>query len=128
MRDLIRFGLGSTRRVVVLGPVAFKFSRGKTGRKCNREEARLWKENRTHPSRGSHLCPVLWSSRRGWLLVMSAAGPLPTAVTTAELYADDWWDYMPGGDDWPCEPKLADWGMFKGRIVAVDYAANALIR
>ena len=38
----------------------------------------------------------------------------------------DWWDYTPGGDVWPCEPKREDWGKLHGRFVAVDYAAPAL--
>ncbi len=62
------------------------------------------------------------------MLVMAAAEPLPPGFDIMAFHdaAGDWWDYIPGGDPWPCEPKAADWGRLGGRIVAVDYAAPAL--
>jgi len=36
------------------------------------------------------------------------------------------WDYMPGEDGDPFEPKVSDWGRLKdGRLVAVDYSTPA---
>jgi hypothetical protein len=32
------------------------------------------------------------------------------------------WDYMPGGDGDPFEPKATDWGRIDGRLVALDYS------
>jgi hypothetical protein len=32
------------------------------------------------------------------------------------------WEYTPGEDGHPFEPKAADWGRYDGRIVAVDYS------
>jgi hypothetical protein len=58
---------------------------------------------------------------------MRAADPVPATFDIADVYeGDDWWDYQPGGDPWPFEPKVADWGIYCGRVVGVDYAAPAL--
>src|SRR5690349_7373803 len=106
---MIRMGRGTTRTVLILGPVTIKFARGALGRACNQYEARIWKLNCSHPDRGPHLCPVLWSSRGGRLLVMATASSLPSGV----IPSDDWWDYDPAKgaiDQWPGEPKAADWG------------------
>jgi hypothetical protein len=35
------------------------------------------------------------------------------------------WDYMPGEDGCPFEPKASDWGWFEGRMVALDYSTPA---
>jgi hypothetical protein len=117
---------GVSRMVVVCGPVASKFPRGVRGLRSNAYEAGIWKRNKSHPTRGQHLCPVLWCAPFGLLLLMRAAKPLPPDTDLTEVLCEDWWDYMPGGDEWPCEPKPADWGLLDGRIVAVDYAAPAV--
>jgi hypothetical protein len=50
---------GTTRTVLVLGPVALKFALGQRGRRRNRFEADLyWRVNH---SRRAMLCPVLWA-------------------------------------------------------------------
>ena len=37
------------------------------------------------------------------------------------------WDYLPQEDEPnPFEWKPSDWGIFKGRLVALDYSAPAL--
>jgi hypothetical protein len=107
---------------------AMKFPRNKVGLACNRHEAQIWRRNRNHPTRGPRLCPVLWSAPGGWLVVMLAAEPVDDDFNIAEVDVEhgDWWDYIPGGDEWPCEPKREDWGVLNGRLVAVDYAAPAL--
>jgi hypothetical protein len=115
--------------VVVCGGIAVKFPRGEVGLRCNVFEAGIWDRNREHPTRGRHLCPVLWCHPQGKVLIMPAAEPLDPRsdpmITLSEMY-DDWWDYQPGGDGDPCEPKPADWGLLDGELVAVDYAAPAL--
>jgi hypothetical protein len=117
---------GTTRLVIVCGVVAVKVARGEVGRRCNLFEAGIWERNRDHPSRGPRLCPVLWCDPEGHALVMPAVEPLPPGTDMAPVLDVDWWDYRPGGDGWPCEPKPADWGILDGRIVAVDYAAPAI--
>jgi hypothetical protein len=122
---VIRIARGTTRIVVVAGTVAVKFARGEVGRRCNRYEAKVWAENQHDADRGPHLCPVLWSSPGGEVLVMVAADPLPAGVEPTVEWAD-WWDYRGPGDEYPGEFKAADWGMLDGRRVLVDYSNPAL--
>lgn len=35
------------------------------------------------------------------------------------------WEYIPGEDSCPFEPKACDWGWFEGRKVALDYSTPA---
>jgi hypothetical protein len=57
---------------------------------------------------------------------MRAALPLPEMMSPGE-YSEmiDAWDYRPGEDGCPFEPKACDWGWFKGRLVALDYSTPA---
>jgi hypothetical protein len=57
---------------------------------------------------------------------MRAAEPL-TEMMTEEKYweAIETWDYGPGEDSCPFEPKACDWGWFEGRKVALDYSTPA---
>ena len=125
---MIRFAEGCSRRVAILGQVAVKLAKGRRGRRCNLYEAGVWERNQAHPKRSLHLCPVLWCSRRGVVLIMRAAEPVPADfdIRIFDKQVGDWWDYSPGGDAWPCEPKAADWGVLDGRIVSIDYAAPAI--
>jgi hypothetical protein len=116
---------GSMRSpVLVIGPVAFKVARDARGRASNLYEAKLYRTtNETHRAL---LCPVLWVSGKGRLLVMRAAEPLAEMMTEEEYQeAFETWDYMPGEDSCPFEPKACDWGWFKGRKVALDYSTPA---
>jgi hypothetical protein len=112
------------RLVIVIGAVALKFARNANGRACNRYEADLYRN--TTPHRRAMLCPVLWASPGGFLLVMRAAVPL-SEMMRPEEYQETFeeWDYMPGEDGCPFEPKESDWGWFKGRRVALDYSTPA---
>ena len=57
---------------------------------------------------------------------MRAARPLSEMMTQDEYQeAFETWDYMPGEDDCPFEPKASDWGWHKGRRVALDYSTPA---
>jgi hypothetical protein len=118
---------GATRAVLVFGPIALKFGRGERGRRCNRFEARLYK--RVDARRRAMLCPVLWCSPHGRVLLMRAARPLAEAeaimLRATRGFPD--WDYIPPEDEGvPFEPKASDWGWLNGRIVALDYSAPAL--
>jgi hypothetical protein len=119
---------GTTRFVVVVGKAAVKFARDERGRRCNLYEAKVWEENREDPNRGPHLCPVLWCSSDGEVLVMVAADPLPSDITIPYDWADEWWSasHKGSGDDFPGEPKAADWGLLDGRVVLLDYSNPAL--
>jgi hypothetical protein len=118
--------LGSTRKVILFGPWAFKFARGRTGVRCNRHEAFLFR--RATPHRQSMLCPVLWCSAPAIVLVMRRAATPVTEDQVKELKANAWseWDYLGDPDDeCPFEWKRSDWGVLDDRLVAVDYAATA---
>jgi hypothetical protein len=110
--------------VVVVGPFAFKFARNQRGRASNLYEAKLYRTS--NATRRALLCPALWVSPEGSLLVMRAATPL-TEMMSEEEYQDAWetWDYMPGEDSCPFEPKASDWGWLDEKMVALDYSTPA---
>jgi hypothetical protein len=109
--------------VIVIGSLAFKFARDKRGRASNLYEANLYRTSKD--TRRALLCPALWVSPKGAVLVMRAAEPL--IEMSDEEYEDAWkaWDYGPGEDSCPFEPKACDWGWFEGRMVALDYSTPA---
>jgi len=112
---------GTTRRpVIIIGPWTLKMARGSLGRRCNQREAKLFRTSAPH--RQQLLCPVLWVSRKGLLLIMATAQPMEQL--DRDTYYELWcqWDYEPGEDGHPFEPKAADWGWYDGRPVAVDYS------
>jgi hypothetical protein len=110
--------------VIVVGRFAFKFARNNRGRASNLYEATLYRN--VNATRRALLCPVLWVSRNGAVQIMWAAVPL-TEMMTFDEYGEvvDAWDYMPGEDSCPFEPKASDWGWFEGRRVALDYSTPA---
>jgi hypothetical protein len=109
--------------VIVVGPVALKIARNQEGRACNRYEANLYRTTTTTTRRRAMLCPVLWVSPGGFLLITRSAVPLSEMMSLEEyLNAAEEWDAMPGEDGCPFEPKASDWGWYKGRRVALDYS------
>ena len=117
---------GSTRAVVVLGPLALKFARGERGRRCNRFEADLY--TRVNARRRAMLCPVLWCTSAGSVLVARTAQPLTQEEKDRLIETDSFpdWDYVPPDEDFPFEYKASDWGWIAGRLVALDYSAPVL--
>jgi hypothetical protein len=110
--------------VIVIGRLAFKFARDERGRACNLYEAKLYRC--VNATRRALLCPVLWVSRNGAVQIMRAAVPLTEMMSLDEyIEAFEVWDYMPGEDSCPFEPKASDWGWFEGRRVALDYSTPA---
>jgi len=120
-------GKGTTRTVVVLGPIALKFARSERGRRCNRFEADLYR--RVCERRRAMLCPILWCAPLAIVVAMATAKPL-TEAERDQLWETDGfpdWDCMPPNDDGePFEWKPSDWGQLDGRLVALDYSAPAL--
>ena len=126
MRALLSISRAGAFRspVVVIGPWALKFARNNVGRRCNLYEANLYRS--VSEWRRRMLCPVIWASRGGGLLIMVAAKPLTTHLTEDEyMELVEEWDYMPGEDSCPFEPKESDWAWYRGRRVALDYSAPA---
>jgi hypothetical protein len=76
------------------------------------------------------LCPVRWCSGSGGLVVMAAARSLSAADHEHLLDTDGFpdWDYMPGEDGHPFEPKASDWGRINGRLGALDYSTPLTTR
>jgi hypothetical protein len=125
--EMLTLRKGATRTVLVLGPLALKFARGERGRRSNRFEVDLYE--RVNLRRRAMLCPVLWCSQSGSLIVARAARPLTLEerdrLWEIEGFPD--WDYVPPNDEGePFEYKPSDWGVLKGRLIALDYAAPAL--
>jgi hypothetical protein len=110
--------------VIVIGRFAIKFARNRRGRASNLCEANLYRN--VNATRRALLCPVLWVSRNGAVQIMRAAEPF-TDMMSLDEYSEvvDAWDYMPGEDGCPFEPKACDWGWFEGRRVALDYSTPA---
>jgi hypothetical protein len=117
---------GTTRFVLLLGPVALKCARGERGRRCNRFEADLYK--RTSDLRRTMLCPVLWCAESGSVLMMRAVCALTKREHDHLLDNDALpdWDYVPPDESAPFEYKRSDWGWLDGRVVAVDYSTSEL--
>ncbi len=123
------FRRGTTRTVIVLGPLAFKFARGQHGIYCNWYEADLYRRNKNNTRSASMLCPILWCSSPAIVLIMRRAATPVNQIQIEDRKAHAWyeWDYLGAGDDaLPFEWKPDDWGVLDGRLVAVDYATNAL--
>ena len=121
--------LGTTRAVVLFGPLALKFAWRRSGVRCNRQEARLFHRNKNKVHRWSMLCPVLWCSWPAVILIMRRAATPVTQAQIDELKSQAWskWDYLGLGDDeCPFEWKPHDWGVLDDRLVAVDYGATAI--
>jgi hypothetical protein len=116
---------GATRAVLCVGTVALKFARSAHGALCNRYEADLYR--RSEPHRRALLCPPLWCSPSGAVLVMRRARLLTEAELRVHVNGyllDRAWGYRgPDDDGLPFEyHKPNDWGWLDGRVVAVDYA------
>jgi hypothetical protein len=114
---------GTTRRVIIFGPWAFKLARHANGAECNRFEAHLFRT--TSERRRAMLAPVVWCSMSGYLLIARAAQAITEReaheLRKARGFPD--WDYGgPSDVECPFEPKASDWGRIDGRPVAVDYA------
>jgi hypothetical protein len=70
------------------------------------------------------LCPILAAFGAGAIIVQRRVQML-----TQDEFEELWnggrypdWDYMPGEEGSPLEPKASNWGWLDGRPVAVDYA------
>src|SRR3954462_9986847 len=65
---------GKTRLVWCIGQIAIKIARGRVGACCNRFEAKYYRN--ASPEIQAKLCPVLWCSPTGAVLVMPRAEPI----------------------------------------------------
>ena len=110
---------GTTRAVLCIGNLAFKIARNANGARGNRFEANIYQ--RSDQERRTLLCPPLWCSPTGAVLIMRRARPMTQnecAMMKGILMMA--WDYR-GPDDHGClfEASGKDWGWIDSRPVAV---------
>jgi hypothetical protein len=118
---------GQSRAVLIVGPIAIKLplpSNRAVGARCNQHEAAVWRQVTSANRR--MLCPVLWASASGSVLVMKAARPASEDDRDAIRALRNQWEYSRECED-PLESWPKDWGWLDGRLVAVDYAAPAYV-
>lgn len=110
---------GASRVVVCIGACAIKLPQARTWRGFlhglidNMNEAATWKHIQTDRE---WLCPVLWASPGGWLLIMrralalthNAELPEPMVAAARALQLEEWHAF--------------NVGWYAGRLVFVDYA------
>jgi len=94
------------------------FLRGLIG---NISEGQTWRWNSGKFENGSShlLCPVLWTSWGGWILVMKRADSLPQMLnwgTKESTLIDEHLEYFAGDD------TVSNYGLLNGKIVKIDYA------
>lgn len=110
---------GCSRTVLLVGGLALKVPTLRYGWRpflrgllCNMNEMD-WRRNND-----PRLCPIVWAAPGGWLLVMRRAREL----TPAEWVRFDRQAFDRSGDyAVPAEAKPDSFGVYAGRIVAVDY-------
>lgn len=118
IRQRCEINYGATRGVVLLGKYAFKLPRAYSwkhfllGLIANMQEVEFsragWPE----------LCPVVFWLPGGLLVVMRRA----RSLTQQEFDAIEIPAWLEKDDYYvPMEPKIENFGMLEGRIVAVDY-------
>lgn len=115
---------GVTRIVIVFKNVVIKipnftcqwdhFLKGIIG---NINENKTWKYNSGAFEKGTSylLCPVIWCSLGGWILIMKRAVPL-TIDQWETTYIPEHKKHFPGDD------TLSNYGYLSGRLVKIDYA------
>jgi hypothetical protein len=119
----------TSRAAFLTSTIAFKFALHQHGAKCNLFEAKLYRD--ADARRKAMLCPVLWCSPNGAVLIARRAAPLIKAQWQKLLSTDGFpdWDYDPadgmGGNPFE-HHKACDWGLVDGRLVAVDFSATVL--
>lgn len=110
---------GITRLVIVLNNLVIKipnftcqWNHFLQGLLANINEAKTWRLNRSEL-----LCPVVWSSWGGWILIMRKAVPCKyMSEGGEEIDYSKWIIAGFGGDD-----KPDNYGVFNGSTVKIDY-------
>lgn len=116
---------GTTRTVLLLGHYAFKFPTLKSwklflhGLLANMQEAEFSK------TEDDRLCPVLFALPGGFFSIMARAVPLhPDSFDNLDVKTWASADLAYVHDiQVPVEDKLSSFGVYDGRIVAVDYGS-----
>lgn len=113
---------GCSRMVLLVGPYAFKFPSARYGWRQflnglihNMNERAIWRG-----TRDSRLCPILFSIRGGWLVVMKRAEMLSEA-NLAQIDLNLWARSLDESCVASVEPKPDSFGWLGHTLVAVDY-------
>lgn len=87
---------------------------------ANMQEDQTWRWNSgVNEGGNSHLlCPVIWCSWGGWILVMKKAEVFDMDAPHDIIDYQIWRTAGFGGDDKPC-----NYGMLEGRVVKIDYGS-----
>lgn len=113
---------GVTRLVILLGSRAFKIPRFGYGWKMGLSGLLSNMQEREWAGADERLCPIVFSTWGGWLVVQRRARPFTDR---------EWAEFMPRMEAWiegkemrvPVETKRDSFGVLDGRIVAVDYGS-----
>jgi hypothetical protein len=115
------------KHVVVKVPKPFVWSHFLRGILSNINEDNTWKWNTGKFEKGTSylLCPVIWRSVGGWILIMKRAQPIAEkfdkifkgdgTVIHVKLNCDEHIKYFPGDD------TVSNYGKLDGRLVKIDY-------
>jgi hypothetical protein len=90
---LLRTAGTTMRRVIVVWRWAFKLARGRHGARCNLEERNLY--HTVSKARLAMLCPVVWCSGSGRLLVVRAADRASEVEAAALRASNGFPDWLP---------------------------------
>lgn len=83
----------------------------------NEEERKTWQLAQVDMYDESRLCPIIWSSWGGWIVIMQRAKPLSNLTwSLVQRDSQDWINQGLGQDI-----KRSNFGTIRGRIVKVDY-------
>lgn len=85
----------------------------------NIEEGRTWRYNSGKYERGTSylLCPVIWTSWGGWILIMKRAEPLTRDQWDLVCNLLDEYQKYFAGDD-----TMNNYGILDSKLVKIDYA------
>lgn len=124
----IEYHRGQSRFVLLAGRVAIKvpcikresllsrWGQVTQGRNCNRAERAAWIAQKF-----SHLCPILWADRFGWVVVMQRADAPMSRADFDAWHDSDEWPHVPF-EPTPYELDGKDAGRLPdGRRVMIDY-------
>jgi hypothetical protein len=117
---------GSTRLVILIGKWAVKVPKVPNSwyhflyailQNLNERNTWHWNSGRYEQGKSHLLCPVIWCSMGGWVLIMRRALPISRAIFESESALSEHSKYFPGDDD------ICNYGLINGKIVKVDYGS-----
>jgi hypothetical protein len=124
INERCRMEFGCTRAVLLIGRYAVKVPTLRSWKHFLLGLIANMQERVFSAANWPELCPVVWASWGGWLLVMRRAEPITPDQWEAfyPTVKDGWLCGVEGSGYYvPCEPKRNSFGWYGGRIVCLDY-------